>query len=68
MVKLIRHFKLSLMGVIPIRVKLRNEKTDKLSLTVFAMIAPKGRNTAAKGCALGLALLTKQALKGRYKV
>ena len=51
----------------PIRVKLRNEKTDKPSLTVFAMIAPKGRNTKAQGNALGLALFAKQALKGRYK-
>jgi len=55
-------------GVRGIRVKLRNEKTDKLSLTVFAMIAPKGRNTTAQGSALGLALLAKQALKGRHKV
>ena len=30
-------------------------------------IAPKGRNTTAQGSALGLALLAKQALKGRYK-
>ena len=28
--------------------------------------APKGRNTTALGSALGLALLAKQALKGRY--
>ena len=52
----------------PIRIKLRNEKTNKLSLAVFAMIAPKGRNTTAQGSALGLALLAKQALKGRHKV
>ena len=55
-------------GIKGIRVKLRNEKTDKLSLTVFAMIAPKGRNTTAQGSAPGLALLAKQALKGRHKV
>ena len=35
-----------------IGVKLRNEKTDKLNLTVFAMIAPKGRNTKSQGNAL----------------
>ena len=35
----------------PIRIKLRNEKTNKLSLAVFAMIAPKGHNTTAQGSA-----------------
>ena len=39
-----------------IRVKLRNEKTNKIGLIVFAIIAPKGRNKIAQGNALGLAL------------
>ncbi len=43
-------------GVYPIGVKLRNEKTDKIGLIVFAIIAPKGRNKIAQGNALGLAL------------
>ena len=48
-------------------VKLRDEKTDKIGLIVFAIVAPKGRNMTAQGNALGLALRAKQALKGRHK-
>src|SRR3990170_2579592 len=42
--------------------EIKNEKTDKLSLTVFAMIAPKGRNTTAQGSALCYSILAHSGL------